>query len=315
MQALPHVHQLADKSKAHLRLGGRRHRIHVMHSVCETGPKLIEMDRKTGSTHAGKDVPGPYRIFHVRDYHTAAVRLHNLQPQEDTHAGISSSDLKQLSFTVTDSSSGAPIAGAKVVAYFDFATKKGAPPATTDNSGRAQVVWLKSLSKIPQLWIFPPELPTYWGISRLNIDVESEFKFAMEPVDPAYTDCVRALFPNRSFDSQSGVVVGVVDTGVDQHTGLNLIGGQNTVKGEDPKDYGSNGDPHGTHVAGLVGAHGTISGSAPGVQLRARRAAPRLSRFRSGRTECDEFCHYKGNLFRRKRGLRHFELESRRGPK
>lgn len=71
--------------------------------------------------------------------------------------------------------------------------------------------------------------------------------------------------------------MGVVDTGFDQstHPDLQVEGGQNTVHGETPSDYGDNGEGHGTHVAGIIGARGVppagIRGLAPGAALRSYR--------------------------------------------
>jgi subtilisin len=68
--------------------------------------------------------------------------------------------------------------------------------------------------------------------------------------------------------------VGIVDTGSGPHKDVPISGGQNTVVGEDPKDFADNGDQHGTHVAGIVGARGPatrMSGYAPQCTLRAYR--------------------------------------------
>jgi subtilisin len=65
----------------------------------------------------------------------------------------------------------------------------------------------------------------------------------------------------------------VIDSGVDlHHKDLTVTGGENTVQGEDPNDFGDNGgEGHGTHVAGIIAAHGTpptgVRGLAPGAEL------------------------------------------------
>ncbi len=55
-----------------------------------------------------------------------------------------------------------------------------------------------------------------------------------------------------------------------------MVGGANTVTGENPADFGDNGtEGHGTHVGGIIAARGTppagIRGVAPGVALRSYR--------------------------------------------
>jgi subtilisin len=70
--------------------------------------------------------------------------------------------------------------------------------------------------------------------------------------------------------------VAIVDTGIHgAHPDLTVVGGANTVTGEDPTDYGDNGQHHGTHVAGIVAGHGTpptgLAGVAPGASLHSYR--------------------------------------------
>src|SRR5205807_1462640 len=56
---------------------------------------------------------------------------------------------------------------------------------------------------------------------------------------------------------------------------VKLAGGMNCVTGEDPQEFGDNGEGHCTHVGGIIAARGTpphgIRGLAPGVTLRSYR--------------------------------------------
>lgn len=293
MRLIPHVRSSERPVPATLEMAGR-HDIRVLDSISEIGPKLIEMDEAEGEALVGKDASTNYRVERIKYYRLPVVHRKDFNPEDagpqapTTAAKIKPSDIQQLTFTVTDSVSGKPIAGAKVAAYVDFSKQKGAPPATTDASGKATVPWLKAIPTIESLYIFPPDPPVYWGTYCSNLPVEASLSFAMEPVIPTYKDAVTFFFPKTNFIADSGVLVGIVDTGVAKHPALNLVGGVNLVQGEDPADFGSSGNPHGTHVAGLVGAKGSMRGTAPGVKLRSYRV------FGAGAANATNFAILKG---------------------
>lgn len=84
-------------------------------------------------------------------------------------------------------------------------------------------------------------------------------------IDRIQADASSQLSGNGS-GAVSGVAVAVIDTGSGPHTDLNVVGGKNCSTGRSYND----GNGHGTHVAGTIGAKddGTgVVGVAPGVPL------------------------------------------------
>lgn len=72
-----------------------------------------------------------------------------------------------------------------------------------------------------------------------------------------------------AWDIETGdddVMVGVVDTGIDNH--MNLVNNLNTILSRDFKSSSNQGavtDEHGTHIAGIIGGHSTVANIFSGV--------------------------------------------------
>jgi subtilisin len=176
---------------------------------------------------------------------------------------------------VKDAATGGAVAGATVVAFSDFAARAG-QEGRTDANGVCTLALQAGTQAIERLYVYPR--PIYWGAFRMAVSVGAPIDVSLDPVQLTHLDALRYYAPNGGVvNAGAGLVVGVVDTGVDlAHPDLALLGGHNTVVGEDPRDFGDNGEGHGTHVAGIIGAQTRLAanrtlGLAPFAGLRSYR--------------------------------------------
>jgi subtilisin len=87
---------------------------------------------------------------------------------------------------------------------------------------------------------------------------------------PTGVNRIQADLSSRFASTVSGIEVAVIDTGSGPHPDLNVVGGVNCSTG---KSY-SDGNGHGTHVAGTIGAVNNASGVvgvAPGIPIHSVR--------------------------------------------
>ena len=187
-----------------------------------------------------------------------------------------------VTVTVTDASGGAPIKGAQIVAFTDFAARQGAS-GTTDANGSATLLGLSSNRKLERVYVYAPA--GFWCFYSENITASNVSQIKLAKIDVrAASLLLNQLYGSLPANAGAGVTVGVIDSGVDgKHPDLtNVTGGLNCVSDEvrgnpaaaqnwrPAKKEGE----HGTHVAGIVGGRGTESGF-PGC--RARRDTASLS--------------------------------------
>ena len=178
----------------------------------------------------------------------------------------------KISLTVVSKSDGKPIGGADVVAFTDFANRVGAG-GKTNSKGLVSLSLGAASKKVERLYIYSEK--GFWNVLKKNIILTTGLTVPMLPIDLSFTDSLRHFYGNSPDDAGEKVKVGVIDTGIAAHPDLVIDGGENTVVGEDPQDFGDNGHGHGTHVAGIIAARGAppsgIRGLAPAVTLRSYR--------------------------------------------
>ena len=239
-------------------------RIKVVDSISPDGAKLLELTPDAALAIRAQQ-PG-LRLVPVV-YYTPAVA----PPMQIEEHHVASAGAGTVSLTVK-SKDKSPVAGAFVVAFTNFAARAGAQ-GVTDANGQVQLALSGAGTKLDRVYVYP--VTPHWSLLKKKVTVTSSMVMTMAPLDLGYTDGLRHFYGNPDLAAGAGVTVAVVDTGVAAHPDLVIAGGANTVPGEDPNDYGDNGQHHGTHVAGIIAARGQaptgLRGVAPGVTLRAYR--------------------------------------------
>lgn len=166
---------------------------------------------------------------------------------------------------------GAPLAKALVIALTD--TRQGLGDQGHTNADGVVRLSLGDAGSIARLYVYPRE--GCWPTMRRRVALPASGDIVLRPIDLAVPDLLQTFRPHAPGRRGKGVTVGIVDTGCGPHPDLPVAGGLNTVYGQSPDDWADNGDQHGTHVAGIVGARGRtpggLQGLAPEAALRAYR--------------------------------------------
>ena len=240
-------------------------KMRVLDSIHENGAKLVEMSPDAVSDLRAEQ-PG-LRVVPVVYHYPAIAR----RPEPGASPQSGGASLK-ISLTVVSKKDGKPIPNAKVVAFTDFANRVGAQ-GKTNSKGIASLALGAASKKIQRLYVYSEK--GFWNVLKMNFTLSSGLSVPMQPIDLSFTDCLRHFYGNSPDGAGQGVKVGVIDTGIAPHPDLVIAGGENTVVGENPRDFGDNGEGHGTHVAGIIAARGKaptgIRGLAPAVTLRSYR--------------------------------------------
>jgi Subtilase family len=236
--------------------------VRLIDTTQHNGPRLVEITETTAA--ALNDEPGLRAVPEVEYGRPNPVP----QPLDGASAALAGSATPVLVKCI-DATTGQGVAGVRVIAFTNFSTRTG-DEGLTDATGNV-TLQLASLT-IDRLYAYAPA--GYWGAFRSALVTTAPISLSLTPVDLGFVDAVRFYYGKSNFAASAGVTVGVLDTGVGPHNGINLVGGRNTVTGEPPDEY-SDGAEHGTHVSGLIGSNGTpptgLRGVAPGVAIRAYR--------------------------------------------
>jgi subtilisin len=247
-------------------------RVDLLDAIADDGPRLVALH----PDHAPRlraACPG-LRVEPLRFFRPA------LAPpvRPETRPRVAAAErLRRWALRVRDASTGAPVPGALVVVLTRARDRAGVD-AVTDASGIARFSLPASVVRSEQVLVYPKS--GFWGLLRRNAPLASLGEIRLRPALPAWPGALRHFFGRPSDDAGSGVRVAIVDTGIDlHHPDLAVAGGQNTVVGEKPADFGDNGEGHGTHVAGIVAARGQpprgFRGLAPAAELRSYRVFPK----------------------------------------
>ena len=247
----------------------------VLDSTHEDGPKLVEMSPEA-ELNLKAEIPG-LRVVPLVTYHTMRAEQAVMRPTPDPG--------RVSKVRIIDAQTKNGVAGARVIAFTNFRSRAGAE-GSTDRSGTVNLA-IAPGSNLDRLYVYGPA--RYWGHYSANQRADRNLTIDIEPIDPASPALLlHQLYGQLPLEAGAGIRVAIVDTGIARNHPLlpNVSGGANLVFDEIHNDAGAAGDwgpaavegDHGTHVAGIVGAHPTgavkLKGIAPGVELRSYRVFP-----------------------------------------
>jgi subtilisin family serine protease len=238
--------------------------LRLLDSVNEYGAKLVEI--APGALSNLRAYQPSLRLVPLAFYHPAVT------PRLRVESRVSAKTTVKIRLRVVSRKGGAPVAGALVVAFTDFRERVGAQ-GRTNAKGEVNLALGGAAVKLQRLYVYPER--DFWPALKKNLAVRDGTGIGLAPLSLSYVDCLRYFYAASSPRAGKGLKVGVVDTGIAEHPDLDIDGGENTVVGEDKAEVGDNGLGHGTHVAGIVAAHGQppegIRGLAPAAALRSYR--------------------------------------------
>lgn len=252
--------QLAPRTKTK----GSAISVNVIDSIHENGAKLVTISESQMADFRFS-YPG-LRIIPEKFYdHDFRLKP---EPAGARAAGARPAAGFSTKITVTDNA-GKAVPDVYLVAFTDFAQRVGVS-GTTNASGVVNLTL--SGKKVERIYVYPEH--TYWGFFKQNFSITAAYSVKLKPIDLTFDDSLRHFYPTRQWPAITNKVrVGIIDTGFGPHKDISIKDGMNMVLGEDPHAYADQ-EGHGTHVAGIIAAHGDIPGVAAGVELYIYRVFP-----------------------------------------
>jgi len=252
----------------------RKPALTIVHSFHEDGAKLVNMgDAELLALRASN--PGvkavPLVFYEIARERRLAV---------GTTAKVAAAAVG-IAITVKfiDATTNKPIRGASVIAFTNLVGRVGVQ-GRTNAKGLVSLNFGTASKQLDALVVYGP--PGYWGLFKRVFKIKGGDVFSLPPIDLAVPDYAATLYGSLPADAGTNVVVGVIDTGIDdKHADLKVVGGAAFVAEEsDAGGWGpaaAEGD-HGTHVAGIIASQGAAPkgkrGVAPGVTLHSYRVFP-----------------------------------------
>jgi len=188
-----------------------------------------------------------------------------------------SANSKTITIRAVDWNTNVPLKNVSVYLLVDETRRTGFRGVTNDQ-GFCHFTTRVSTRKFGALIVFPNA--GYWNRKITNIEIDQEYNVALRPLPSTQTALYdwghqfAQMQDGLSFDG-TGVKIGVIDSGIKKHPGLNPSGGYNCVFGEDETHWDEDDDGHGTHCAGIVAANLVegkgVKGYAPKAEIRAYR--------------------------------------------